>query len=170
MAFKIHPSANELKFKVLYAQQPVAIAEDRQLMKFSGSSSWCCNGSTATAVRFKNWNSAKHQCRELWVLPVATVVNSSLCGDHGILPLAAKIRTKNMFSLLCLTQEHPNPVDLSNKSEFRTSALGNSLFLKWCRYCNMGIYSAQASLNPGINSVLCVSAKSDDCSWDIPCE
>lgn len=39
MAFKIHPSANELKFKVLYAQQPVAIAEDRQLMKFSGSSS-----------------------------------------------------------------------------------------------------------------------------------
>lgn len=106
MVVLIHPSDNVWKSncKVLYAQQPVAITEDRQHMKFSGSSSWCWKGSIATAIGFKNWNRAKHQCRELWVLPAPMVVNSSLCCDLGVLPLAAKIRTRNMFALLCLTK------------------------------------------------------------------
>lgn len=165
MVALIYPTDNEWKSncEVFYAQQPVAITEDRRLMNFSGSSSWCWKGNTATAIRFKSWNSAKHQCRELWVLPVPMVVSSSLCCDHDILPLAAKIRTKNTFALLSLTQMHPNPVDLSSKSEFRMCVLANFLLswvrlvhtLKWRRYCNMGIYSAQASLNPEINSVLC---------------
>lgn len=95
----IHISANEWKSncKVLYAQQPLAITEDKQMMKFSGSFSWCWNGSTATAIGFKNWNSAKHQYRQLWVLPVATV---SLCCDHAVLPLVAKIRTKNVSPIV----------------------------------------------------------------------
>ena len=49
--------------------------------------------------------------------------------DHGALPYAAKIRTKNLLALLCLTQEYPNSMDLSSKTGFNMCASGNSVFL-----------------------------------------
>lgn len=53
----------------------------------------------------------------------------ALCGHVG-LPCAAKVRTKNLLALLCLTQEHSKPMDLSSKTEFSMCASGNSVSLR----------------------------------------
>ena len=168
-------------------------------MKFSGNSPYCWNThrSTATAVGFRTWNNAKQQGKELWVLPAVMVVNSMLCvamllfhvlqrsglkicWPYCVWPKSTQSPWTSLVrqNLVCALQETPCLsallcwhlwVSLSKTSSCTLSDVGIATRIFMQTNCT-GSYSAQASLNPEINSMLCICAMSSDRSWDIPCE
>lgn len=168
-------------------------------MKLSGNPPcwWNPRRSTTTAKGFKTWNNAKEQGRESWVLPAGMVVNSTLCVAmvffHVLQRSGLKIcwaycvwlkRTQTPWissvrqNLVCVLQETPCVSalpcwhlwgSLSKASSHSLSDVGIATRIFVQTNC-MGISSAQAGLNPEINSMLCICVTSSDCSLDISCE